>query len=67
MTNGLVHPYHLGNSTSIHFRGSKNEFFLSFIDENPLSKQNNPRQDAAFCGVTAGVMLFARKDLTKDM
>ena len=32
---------------------------LSFFDENKLSKQNSPRWDAAFCGVTSGAILFA--------
>ena len=34
-------------------------FFISFIDEIPLYKQNSPRWDAAFCGVTSGSMLYA--------
>ena len=33
--------------------------FISFFDEISLSKQNSPRWDAAFCGVTSGAMLFA--------
>ena len=27
--------------------------FISFFDENPVSKRNSPRWDAAFCGVTS--------------
>ena len=34
-------------------------FFISFLDEISLCKQNSPRRDAAFCGVTSGTMLFA--------
>ena len=36
-------------------------FFIFFIyfDEISFSKQNSPRWDAAFCGVTSGAMLFA--------
>ena len=33
--------------------------FYSIFDEIPLSKQNSPRLDAAFCGVTSGAILFA--------
>ena len=33
--------------------------FYNIFDENFLSKQNSPRWDAAFCGVTSGAMLFA--------
>ena len=33
--------------------------FISFFDENHVSKQNSPRWDAAFCGVTSGEILFA--------
>ena len=33
--------------------------FILFFDEIPLSKQNSPRWDAAFCGVTSGAILFA--------
>ena len=33
--------------------------FIQFFDENSLSKQNSPRYDAAFCGVTSGAILFA--------
>ena len=43
-------------------RGVRSDFFLIFISffyEIPLSKQNSPRWDAAFCGGTSGAMLFA--------
>ena len=33
--------------------------FYPIFDEFSLSKQNSPRSDAAFCGVTSGAMLFA--------
>ena len=33
-------------------------FYLTF-DEIPVSKQNSPRWDAAFCGITSGAILFA--------
>ena len=55
VTNGLSHPYHLDESTFI-YRGSRGDFsfFISFFDEIPVNKQNSPRCDAAFCGVTSG-------------
>ena len=34
-------------------------FFIQFFEKNSLSKQNSPRWDAAFCGVTSGAILFA--------
>ena len=55
VTNGLSHSYHLDESTFI-FRGIRSKFSS---DENHLSKQNSPRWDAAFCGVTSGAILFA--------
>ena len=60
VTNGLSHCYHLDESTFI-FRGIRSNFsfFISFFDENPVSKQNRPKWDAAFCGVTSGAILFA--------
>ena len=33
-------------------------FYFIFY-EIPISKQNSPRWDAAFCGVTSGAMVFA--------
>ena len=33
--------------------------FYHIFDEKSLSKQNSPRWDAAFCGVTSGAILFA--------
>ena len=56
MTNGLSHLYQLDLSTFI-FRGIKSAIFIfiSFFDEIPVNKQNSPRWDAAFCGVTAGL------------
>ena len=60
LTNGFSHHYQLGEPTFI-FRGvmSDYEFLSRFFDEIPPSKQNSPRWDAAFCGVTSGAMLFA--------
>ena len=54
------HRYHLDDPVFV-FRGVRREFyfFIPFFDENFLSKQNSPRWDAAFCGVTSGAMLFA--------
>ena len=59
-TNGLSHPYHFDEPTFI-FSGIRSNFsfFFSFFDENQVSKQNSPRWDAAFCGVTSGAILFA--------
>ena len=49
MTNGISHPYQLDESTFI-LRGIRGNFsfFISFLDENHVSKQNSPRWDAAF-------------------
>ena len=58
LTNGFSHHYHLGQSTFI-IRGIRSDFEFLFFDEIPLSKQNSPRWDAAFCGVTSGAILFA--------
>ena len=60
LTNGFAHHYHLDESIFI-FRGVRNDFyfFISFFDEISLCKQNSPRWDAAFCGVTSGAILFA--------
>ena len=59
LTNGFSHHYHLGESTVI-IRDLRSDFeFLFHFDEIPPSKQNSPRWDAAFCGVTSGAILFA--------
>ena len=65
------HPYHLDESTFI--LGAMGVFFfffhfyrlhillqvfISFFDENHVSKQNSPRWNAAFCGVTSWATLF---------
>ena len=57
--NGLSHPYQLDESIFI-FRGVKSIFFIfiSFFDEFPVSKQNSPRWDGAFYGVTPGAIMF---------
>ena len=60
LTNGFSHHYHLGESTFIlGTSGVILIFFIPFLDGNPLSKQNSPRWDAAFCGFTSGSILFA--------
>ena len=55
---GLAHHYHLGESTFI-FRGIRSDFlfFISFFDEIPLSKQNSPKWEAAFCENKEAVQL----------
>ena len=60
MTNENSHHYHLDESIFI-FRGIRSDLFIfySFFDENHVSKQNSPRWDAAFCGVTSAAILFA--------
>ena len=57
VTNGLSHPYHWDESIFI-LRGTRSIFFIfiSFFDEIHVSKQNSPRWDAAFCGVTSGAI-----------
>ena len=59
-TNEFANHYQLDESTFI-FRGVSSEFYFSIssFDEISLCKQNSPRWDAAFCGVTSGAMLFA--------
>ena len=44
------------------FLGASEVIFLNsiqFFNENSISKHNSPRWDAAFCGVTSGVIMFA--------
>ena len=36
-------------------RSSSGEIGIQFFDEIPISKQNSPRWDAAFCGVILGL------------
>ena len=55
VTNRLVHGYHLDGSTFI-LGASCVILFISIFDEITLSKQNSPRWDAAFCGVTSGAI-----------
>ena len=47
----------------VHFRfeGHREWFwiFIPFFDAIPVSKENRPRWDAAFCGVSSGAILFA--------
>ena len=57
MANGLSHHYHLGESIFI-FRGVW-LIFIQFFDEIFRCKQNRPRWETAFCGVTSGAILFA--------
>ena len=52
LTNEFSHHYNLCESTSI-FRG------VRYDEISSLRKQNSPRWDAAFCGVTSGAILFA--------
>ena len=68
MTNGFFPHYHLVESTLL-FRGIRSDFllFIPFFDEITFSKQNSPRWDAAFCGVTSGAIdyclpMFNKKD-----
>ena len=58
MTNGLSHPYHLDESTSMFRDVRRNLSFFSFFDEINVSKQNSPRWYAAFCGVTSAAILL---------
>ena len=60
MVSGLINPYvTVGLSSSYHLDKS-NLFFrdirsnFSFLDEIYVSKQNSPRWDAAFCGISSG-------------
>ena len=60
LTNGFSHHYQLGKSTFIFgVLGVMFIFFISFVDKISVCKQNSPRWDAAFCGVTSRTMLFA--------
>ena len=60
VTNELSHPSHLDESIFI-LRGTGCIFFIfiSYFAEFHVSKQNSPRRDAAFSGVTSGAILFA--------
>ena len=52
VTDGLSHPYHLGEPTSISIGASEVIFqlyFIFFFDEIRVSKQSSPRWEAAFC------------------
>ena len=64
--NGLSHLYHLDESIVI-FRDitSNISFIISFFHEIHVSKQNSPRWDTAFCGVTSGAILFAYVPLVR--
>ena len=59
VTNGISHPYDLDESTSILGASGVIFHFISFFDEIHVSKQNSPRWDATFCGVTSGAIQFA--------
>ena len=58
LMNRFSHHYHL--ESIFIFRGIRSDFyFLSlFFDKITLCKQNCPRWDAAFCGVSSGAILF---------
>ena len=53
MTNGRFHRYHLDEPNFILGKSR----VISLFDENHVSKQNSPRWDAAFCGVTYEAIL----------
>ena len=60
VTNGFSHPDQLDESIFIlGVLGVYYSFLFHFFDEIPVRKQNSPRYDAAFCGVTSGAILFA--------
>ena len=69
LTNGLAHHYQLGELTFI-FRDVRSDFFFlilsHFFDEITFSKQNSPRWDAKFCGVTSGAVMFAYSHTERD-
>ena len=57
--NGLSHLYQLGEST-VKFREIRSDFeLIQVFNEISPRKQDSPRGDAAFCGVTFGAILFA--------
>ena len=39
-------------------RSIRCSFSFLFFDESNVSKQNSPRSESAFCGVTFGAILF---------
>ena len=55
VANGLSHPYHLDESIFILGASGVIFHFYFIFDEIPVSKQNSPRWDAMFCGVTSGI------------
>ena len=54
-TNGLSHCSHLEESTFT-LRDTRSDFDF---DAFSLSKQNSPRWDAAFCGVSSGATVYS--------
>ena len=58
VTNGLSHLYQLDESISF-IGASEVIYHFYFIFHFSVSKQNSPRWDALFCGVTSGAILFA--------
>ena len=54
---GFAYPHHLEYTFILDQSGVSN--FIQLFDEIPLSNQNGPRWDVAFCGVTFRAMLFA--------
>ena len=60
MTKGAFPSLSFGRA-HFHFEQHQELFriFTPFFYEIPLSKQNCPRWDATFCGITSGATLFA--------
>ena len=59
LTNGF--PVIINSVSPLSFLGVLGVIFVFYLifDEISLCKQNSPRWDAAFCGVTSGAILFA--------
>ena len=52
-------PIFINWMSPLSFLGVFGVIFISFFHEISLCKQNSPRWDAAFCGITSGAILFA--------
>ena len=68
LTNGFAH-HHLWTIPLPSFRGTRSypNYSSHFFNENPLSKQNSPRWDPVFCGVTSGAVCLCPTKRTSGL
>ena len=65
--NHFSHPYHYDASILILGTTGIIFMFISSCDKIHVSKQNSPRWDAAFCGVTSGLCPVKRTSGLKGL